>query len=111
MQNLIRNSAGLPAIVRFAFALLFASIASVLLVPVAVAQTVTGEVTDAGRTVTFNGATVSIDELGRTTTTDDRGRFRLANVPEGQYTLVISYVGAADTSVSISVPAAGLNAE
>ena len=109
MKKLTRNSAGLPAIIRLASALLFTSIASALLVPVAAAQSVTGEVTDPARTVTFNGATVSIDAIGRTTTTDNRGRFRFANVPEGQYTLVVSYVGVADTSVSISVPADGLD--
>ena len=32
----------------------------------------------------------------------------MANVPAGSYTLVISYVGTADTSISIEVPEAGL---
>lgn len=88
---------------------LFALLAAVFLAPVAAAQTVSGEVTDAERTVTFKGAMVSIDELDRATSTDDRGRFRFANVPQGEYTLIISYAGAGDTSLPISVPAAGLD--
>ena len=65
MKKLTRNSAGLPAIIRYAPTALFALIASAFLVPVAAAQSVTGEVTDAGRTVTFKGASVRIDELSR----------------------------------------------
>ena len=103
------GSAKQPATIRAASALLFVVISGVFLVPVAAAQSVSGEVTDAGRTVTFKGAIVRIPELGRTTTTNDRGRFRFANVPEGQYTLVVSYVGAPETRESISVPAAGID--
>ena len=69
--------------------------------PSAFAQTVTGEVTDANDTVVFKGARVTITELSRSATTDDRGLFRFTNVPEGEYTLVVSYVGAADKSVPI----------
>ena len=79
------------------------------MVSVTAAQSVTGEVTDARKTVTFEGAIVRIEELQRTTTTDNRGRFRLGNVPEGQYTLVISYVGAGDTRIPINVTGAGLD--
>ena len=79
------------------------------LAPIATAQHVAGEVTDANRTVVFNGAIVKITELGKSTTTNDRGRFHMANVPAGTYTLVISYVGAADTTISIQVPDAGLD--
>ena len=79
------------------------------MVSITTAQSVTGEVTDAQKTVTFEGATVRIEELQRTTTTDNRGRFRLGNVPGGQYTLVISYVGAGDTRIPINVTGAGLD--
>ncbi len=110
----MKNPAGLPADTRLPFirsagAVLFALLAGAFLVPDAAAQTVSGEVTDSRKTVTFQGAIVRIDEIGRTTTTDDRGRFRLANVPEGQYTLVISYVGAADTRIPITVTGSGLD--
>ena len=73
------------------------------------AQHVTGDLTDSQRKVVFKGAFVRINELGRSATSDDRGRFRLNNVPAGSYTLVVSYVGAADTSIPIVVPAEGLN--
>jgi len=108
VKNLINNPAGL-AFIRSASALLFALIAGVFLVPVAAAQVVSGEVTDAGKTVTFKGAIVRIEELERSATTDDRGRFRMTGVPEGDYTLVISYVGAPDTRIPITVPGSGLD--
>ena len=72
------------------------------------AQVVTGEVTDAERKVPFKGALVRITELQRQTSTDDRGRFRLADVPPGDYTLVVSYVGTPDTSFPITVTESGL---
>ena len=79
-----------------------------LLASTATAQTVTGEVTDANNTVSFEGAQVRIEELQRSTTTDGRGQFRLANVPAGEYTLVVTYVGAPAKTVSITVTDSGL---
>ena len=70
------------------------------------AQNVTGEITDPGRTIAFPGAIVSIEGLSGSTTSDERGRFRLGNVPAGSYTLIVSYVGTEDTSISIQVPEA-----
>jgi TonB-dependent receptor len=72
------------------------------------AQTVTGDVTDVDKVLSFQGAIVTIDELQRSVTTDDRGRFRITNVPAGQYTLVVSYVGVEDTRLPITVGAEGL---
>ncbi len=83
-------------------------IGTLALAPAAMAQNVTGEITDSERTISFVGATVSIEELGRSTTSDDRGRFRFGNVPAGSYTLVVSYVGTADKRVPIVVPQEGL---
>ena len=75
----------------------------------ALAQSVTGEITDAGRTVAFPGAIVRIDGVPGSTTSDERGRFRLGNVPAGSYTLIVSYVGTEDTSISIEVPEEGVD--
>ena len=75
----------------------------------ALAQSVTGEITDPDRTIAFPGAIVSIEGLPGTTTSDERGRFRLGNVPAGSYTLVVSYVGTDDTSISIEVPEEGVD--
>ena len=84
-------------------------ILSLLATPAAIADSVSGSVTDAANTVSFQGAVVSIDGREGSTTTDERGRFRLSNVPAGTHTLVISYVGTASTRIEITVPPAGLN--
>jgi len=91
-----------------AFFALPLALAGLLITPLVAAQTVTGEVTDANNTVVFQGAAVSITELQRSETTDDRGQFRFANVPAGEYTLVVTYVGAADRSMPITVTDNGL---
>ena len=75
----------------------------------ALAQSVTGEITDPGRTIAFPGAIVRIEGLPGSTTSDERGRFRLGNVPAGSYTLIVSYVGTEDTSISIQVPEEGVD--
>ena len=75
----------------------------------ALAQSITGEITDPGRTIAFPGAIVRIEGLPGSTTSDERGRFRLGNVPAGSYTLIVSYVGTEDTSISIQVPEEGVD--
>ena len=94
--------------IRKALSFVVVGFGLVALMPAAFAQTVTGEVTDTNNTVVFNGAQVKITELNRSATTNDRGQFRFTNVPAGAYTLVVSYVGAPDKSVPISVTADGL---
>ncbi len=83
-------------------------VGGLLLAPAVFAQHVSGELTDAQRTVSFKGARVTIEELGRSTISDDRGRFRIGNVPAGSYTLVVSYVGTPAKRISITVPESGL---
>ena len=75
----------------------------------ALAQNVTGEITDPARTIAFPGAIVRVEGLSGSTTSDERGRFRLGNVPAGSYTLIVSYVGTEDTSISIQVPEEGVD--
>ena len=84
-------------------------LAGFLAAPAAIADSVSGSVTDAANTVSFQGAVVSIEGREGSATTDERGRFRLSNVPAGTYTLVVSYVGAASTRIEISVPPEGLD--
>ncbi|MDA0706971.1 MAG: TonB-dependent receptor [Proteobacteria bacterium] len=91
-----------------AFSAFSLALAGLLLAPIVAAQTVTGEVTDANNTVVFKGAEVTITELQRSVTTDERGQFRLANVPAGTYTLVVSYVGAGQKTMPITVTDSGL---
>jgi len=85
------------------------TIGLIAIASVAQAQTVTGQVTDKDERIPFKGAIVRIEGVQRTTSTDDRGRFRLNNIPAGQQTLVISYVGTQDTIIPINVPADGLD--
>ncbi|HNP34771.1 MAG TPA: TonB-dependent receptor [Woeseiaceae bacterium] len=85
-----------------------AGIAALTLSPSVYAQVVTGEVTDAKKTITFEGAIVSIEGMRVTARTNESGRFRLSNVPAGQHTLIVSYVGTPDTRISINVPESGL---
>ena len=91
-----------------AFAVVSLALAGSLVAATAAAQTVTGEVSDTNNTVVFKGARVTIVELQRSATTDNRGQFRFANVPAGEYTLVVAYVGAANTSMPITVTDSGL---
>lgn len=52
-----------------------------------------GRVTDSSNTVYFEGAKVTIKELDTSVISARDGSFRFTNLPEGEYTLVISYIG------------------
>lgn len=71
------------------------------------ADVVRGAVKDASGTAPLEGALVSIDELGRSTSSDRFGSYRFSNVPAGDYTLSVSYVGAPRLTRSISVAETG----
>lgn len=77
-------------------------------VPGVWAQQLTGELVDSARSTVFEGAIVRLQELDISTRTDERGRFRLTNIPPGSYTLVISYVGAPEARMPVTVTANGL---
>ena len=64
---------------------------------------VTGRVTDARTGTNLRGAKVAIEETGQWTSTGDLGRFRFASVPEGEYTLTVSFLGYAEQSAIILV--------
>lgn len=82
-------------------------LATVAIVPVAAAGTVTGEVVDASGTRTLRGATVTIKELGQTAQVESNGAFRFTNVPAGSYTLLVQYPGATEQSRTIEVSETG----
>lgn len=69
-------------------------VAMVLTVQLAVAQNVLieGMVTDSGGQP-IGGATVSIAKLGIGTTTDNRGHFRLQDIPQGKWRMEVSFIG------------------
>src|ERR1700694_499488 len=88
--------------------LLFALIAMVVLGLPALAQerkgTITGTVKDSGNSA-LQSALVELLPLGRKVLTDDHGQFRITDVPAGEYTLSVSYVGLADSNVPVTVQA------
>src|SRR5580704_7611410 len=88
--------------------LLFALIALVALALPVRAQsgkgTITGTITDSGNSA-LQGALVELLPLGRKVVTDDHGQFRITDVPAGEYTLSVSYVGLAASNVPVTVQA------
>ena len=72
-------------------------------------EIVTGTVTASGTGAPLTGALVEILELGQRSTTNTLGEFRLSNVPQGQYTLRISYLGRDPIEVRISVGGDGFS--
>eukprot|EP00903_Cladosiphon_okamuranus_P003190 g3188.t1 len=71
------------------------------------AQVLSGKVTDTTGTAPLQGAIVSIVGTNRSTSTDRFGEYRIANLPAGEYTVSVSYVGADDVSSDVSVLATG----
>lgn len=71
------------------------------------AQVLSGKVTDTTGTAPLQGAIVSVVGTNRSTSTDRFGEYRIANLPAGDYTVNVSYIGADEVSSSISVPATG----
>jgi len=92
-------------------ALLGATALSLLAAAPAVAQQVTGKVTDASGRFALEGAVVSIPSLDRTATTDGAGAYRFASVPPGEYEVMVSYIGAAPVSRTVTVDADGVMAD
>ena len=67
------------------------------------AATITGRVTDASTGDFLPGANVVLEGTTRGAASDRAGEYRIANVPEGSYTLVATYVGYDDFTVDINV--------
>src|SRR5690348_3458069 len=63
---------------------------------------IVGTVTDAGHYV-LPGARIEIDPKGPTSVSDQQGRFAIQNVPPGDYTLTISYVGLLPYSARLTI--------
>ncbi|MEC7534352.1 MAG: DUF2012 domain-containing protein, partial [Pseudomonadota bacterium] len=84
-----------------------AALAALALPAAAQAGAVEGTVSDASDTIALRSAQVRIVELDRVVATERDGSFLLADVPAGEYTLEISYVGAETVTRTVSVPATG----
>src|SRR5467141_3226545 len=63
-----------------------------------------GTVKDSGNSA-LQGALVELLPLGRKVVTDDHGQFRITDVPAGEYTLSVSYVGLAVSNTPVAVEA------
>lgn len=70
----------------------------------ALAGVIEGRVSDQSQSVSLEGAIVYIPELGVSAATNRAGEFRFRGVPAGNYTLLVTYVGAEDVEASVSVP-------
>ena len=66
--------------------------------------TISGTVKDSGNSA-LQGALVELLPLGVKAVTDDRGQFRMTDVPLGEYTLSVSYVGLAVSNTPVVVEA------
>jgi TonB-dependent receptor len=66
--------------------------------------TVVGTVRDSGNSA-LQGALVELLPLGRKAVSDSQGQFRIMDVPVGEYTLSVSYVGLAVSNVPVTVSA------
>ena len=65
---------------------------------------VAGVVTDAGHYV-LPGAQIELQPQGQSAVSDQEGRFAIANVKPGDYTVTISYVGLLPMTKNLSVEA------
>lgn len=77
--------------------------ASMLAISAAQAAVIQGRVTEGSGSIGLEGATITIAETGQSVTADRDGRYRFANVPAGDYTLVASYIGAVPERSSVSL--------
>lgn len=64
---------------------------------------VSGRVTDAKTGVAVGGATVVIERTSLSATTDNNGRYRIAEVAAGTYTVLARYIGYAPGTTSVTV--------
>lgn len=71
--------------------------------PVAMADVIRGNVTDNSGDAPLQGAIVTIEELDRTATTDRFGAYTFNNVPAGDYTLSVSYIGASSMRQTVAL--------
>ena len=64
---------------------------------------ISGKITDAGSGDFLPGANVVLDGTNYGASSDRFGEFTISNVPDGSYTLTVTYVGYADYSDSVTV--------
>ncbi|MCK5329992.1 MAG: carboxypeptidase-like regulatory domain-containing protein, partial [Candidatus Marinimicrobia bacterium] len=67
------------------------------------AATITGKITDANNGTFLPGANVMLVGTSYGAATERTGKFRISNVPTGDYTLAVKYIGYEDYSAQITV--------
>ena len=72
---------------------------------------ISGRVTEAAGSVGLQGAIVRISETGQTVTTSRDGSYRLVNVPAGDFTIVVDYLGADAQTREVSLISADESVE
>ena len=70
---------------------------------ISIAGTVTGRVTDANTNDFLPGANVLIQGTNYGAATDRAGEFSIPNIPSGDYTLSVQYIGYTDHTQDITV--------
>lgn len=85
--------------------LALACFAALISAPIFAQQTgnIQGRLSDQSQVNYFAGAHIQIKELDLNTTSRRDGTFRFINVPQGQYTLLVNYLGAEPVELSIEV--------
>ena len=66
--------------------------------------TIAGTVRDSSNGV-LKGALVEIQPTGKRAVSDDQGQFKISDIPAGQYTLTVSYVGLSNFTNTVTVNA------
>ncbi|NVK55612.1 MAG: TonB-dependent receptor [Alteromonadaceae bacterium] len=64
-----------------------------------------GQLTNSEQNRVFAGAKIEITELDKVTFSRRDGTFRFTNLPEGEFTLVVTYIGAAPVTRKVSLSA------
>lgn len=64
-----------------------------------------GQLTNSTNDRVFAGAKISITELNKTTFSGRDGTFRFVNLPAGEYTLVVNYLGAKEVTRKVTLTA------
>jgi TonB-dependent receptor len=77
-------------------------------ISVAQAGEIRGTVSDSSETKQLQAASIIIEGLGRTATTDRDGTYVIADIPAGSYQVVANYVGAVPVSQTVEVSETGL---
>ena len=65
---------------------------------------IAGKVIDGKTGTAIQGASIYIPELNTGTITDENGSFSLKNIPNGSYTVRVSFVGYAPSTLSVKLP-------